>query len=76
MCCFQGKIELAKLEAPPVELTNLLKDSDAVSRQFRENIWRYNNALAMTSLGCKVDESVNCGGGGPYMFKIQEHLVH
>jgi len=24
----------------------------------------------MTSLGCKLDESVNCGNG-PYVFKIQ-----
>jgi hypothetical protein len=29
----------------------------------------------MTSLGCKVDESVN-RGNGPYVFKIQGHLSH
>ena len=29
----------------------------------------------MTSLGCKVDESVNCGNG-PYVFKVQGCLSH
>ncbi|KDQ32681.1 hypothetical protein PLEOSDRAFT_153646 [Pleurotus ostreatus PC15] len=76
MCCYQGKIQLASLEAPPLELDNLLRDNSPASKEFRENIRRYNNALAMTSLGCKIDDSINRGGGGPYMFKIQGRLTH
>lgn len=29
----------------------------------------------MTSLGCKVDELIN-HGGGPYVFKVQGRLIH
>ena len=75
MCCLQGKIVLAKLERPPPELRNFLRSDDPPSKQFRNNIQRYNNALAMTSLGCKVDDTVN-RGGGPYVFKVQGRLTH
>ncbi|KAF9495467.1 hypothetical protein BDN71DRAFT_1391594 [Pleurotus eryngii] len=76
MCCYQGKIQLASLEALPLELDNLLRDNSPASKEFQENIRHYNNALAMTSLGCKIDDSINCGDGGPYMFKIQGCLTH
>jgi hypothetical protein len=59
MCCKSGKVKLPKLEAPPVEISNLLSGQDQCAKKFREHIQKYNNALAMTSLGCKVDESVN-----------------
>ncbi len=75
MCCFQGKIKLAPLHNPPPELNNLFGGQTPQAKQFRENIRRYNNALAMTSLGCKVDESVN-RGNGPYVFKVQGRLSH
>ena len=51
MCCFSGKIKLPKFEDPPVELLNLLQGQDSLSKEYRENIRQYNNALAMTSLG-------------------------
>ena len=75
MYCFQGKIKLAPLHNLPLELSNLYTSQTPQAKGFRENIRRYNNALAMTSLGCKVDESVN-RGNGPYMFKIQGRLSH
>jgi hypothetical protein len=75
MCCFQGKIKLAQLHDLPRELDDLFRGQTPQAKEFRENIRRYNNALAMTSLGCKVDESVN-RGHGPYVFKIQGRLSH
>jgi len=75
ICCFQGKIKLAHLHNLPPELNTLFRDQTPIAKEFRENIRRYNNALAMTSLGCKVDESVN-RGNGPYVFKIQGRLSH
>jgi len=75
MCCFQGKIKLAPLHNLPPELRNLYTSQTPQAKEFQENIRRYNNALAMTSLGCKVDESVN-RGNGPYVFKIQGRLSH
>jgi len=75
ICCFQGKIKLAHLHNLPPELDNLFRGQNSQAKEFRNNIRRYNNALAMTSLGCKVDESVN-HGNGPYVFKVQGHLSH
>jgi hypothetical protein len=75
ICCYQGKIKLTLLHNLPPELHNLYTSQNPHAKQFRENIRRYNNALAMTSLGCKVDESVN-RGNGPYVFKIQGRLSH
>ena len=76
MCCFKGKIRLPKIEAPPAELLSYLRGQDSISKEFRDNIRQYNNALAMTSLGCTQDHSINRAGGGPWVFKIQGRLCH
>jgi hypothetical protein len=76
MCCTSSKIKLPKLADPPGEILNFLSGQDHISKQFHENIRKYNNALAMTSLGCKVDDSVNCNGAGPYVFKVHRQLSH
>jgi hypothetical protein len=75
MCCFSGKMDLPNLHEPPPELHQLLTGTDDVAKNFRKNIRRYNNALAMTSLGCKTDDSLN-QGGGPYVFKVHGKLTH
>ena len=74
-CCFNGKIDLPKLHEPPPELRQLLEGTDVVAKNFCKDIRRYNNALAMTSGGCKTDNSVN-QGSGPYVFKIHGKLTH
>jgi hypothetical protein len=75
-CCLSGKISLPQLDPPPIELRNLLFGQDTDSKHFRQNIRKYNNALAMTSLGCETDHTVNEGGGGPYVFKVHGQLSH
>nr|GFA12666.1 helitron helicase-like domain-containing protein [Tanacetum cinerariifolium] len=42
---------------------------------FMENIRAYNQMFSMTSLGARVDESINIGRG-PYVFKISGQLYH
>ena len=76
MCCTSGKIKLPKLEGPPQEIRNLLSGQDEIAKKFRVHIRNYNNTLAMTSLGCNVDESVNRNGAGPYVFKVHGKLIH
>ena len=76
MCCTSGKIKLPKLADPPGEILNLLSGQDHIAKKFRENIRRYNNALAMTSLGCKIDDNVNRNGAGPWVFKVHGQLSH
>ena len=68
-------MDLPKLHEPPPELLLLLTGTDDIAKNFREDIRRYNNALAMTSLGCKTDNSVN-QGEGPYVFKVHGKLTH
>ena len=70
MCCFKAKIRLPRIKVPPAELLNYLWGQDIISKEFRDNIRQYNNAFAMTSLGCTQDHFINRAGGGPWVYKI------
>lgn len=74
-CCYSGKISLPWLHPVPPELYNLLSDPDRREKAFRERIRNYNNALAMTSVGRQLDNSLN-NGGGPWIFKLHGELTH
>ena len=76
MCCFSGKIKIPRLDDPPPELLHLLSGQEDICKKFREHIRNYNNALAMTSLGCDQDRAINRDGNGPYVFKVQGRLYH
>ena len=54
MCCYSRKIKVPKLDDPPPELLHLLVGQEDICKKFYDHICNYNNALAMTSLGCKV----------------------
>lgn len=74
-CCQQGKISLQLPQDPPRDLYNLFTQRDALSKEFIKHIRMYNSAFAFTSLGVKLDYTVNAGTG-PYCFKIQGELHH
>jgi hypothetical protein len=74
MCCAHGKIKLRLLWIPPTPLYNLFTGDYDDAKEFRSNIVQYNAALAFTSLGVKVDESVV--GHGPPVFRIHGELRH
>ena len=82
ICCLSGKIVLPPLHPVPPELLHLLTAQDDISKSFHDHIRTYNNALTMTSIGRKIDESVNNGeqavnnGFGPYVFKLHGELCH
>ena len=76
MCCLSGKIKIPRLDDPPLELLHLLSGQEDICKKFRERIRNYNNALAMTSLGCDQDRAINRDGNGPYVFKVQGRLYH
>ena len=76
MCCTQGKISLPPLHHPPPELSLLLVSQEDEGIQFRKNIRNYNNALAMTSVGRHLDNSLNAAGGGAYSFRLHGELIH
>lgn len=76
LCCQQGKIKLPISKPTPPFLENLLDPSKGPkSLLFRENIRAYNSMFAFTSMGAKVDHSIN-SGLGPYIFKISGQVHH
>jgi hypothetical protein len=74
-CCSEGRVRLPALEAPPEPLRTLFTSNDSNSKSFREDIWKYNRALAFTSLGVTEDHSINRGRGQP-VFRICGELCH
>ena len=74
-CCLNGKVQLPHFSDPPPELSHLLSSNDPDAKNFRDHIRRYNDALAMTSVGRKLDPSV-FGGAGTYVFKVHGALSH
>jgi len=75
MCCLQGQIQLPPLQPLTGILYNYLTGNNYPSREFRNNIWQYNVAFAMTSVRVKINNSVTRQSGS-YCFKIQGELHH
>jgi hypothetical protein len=75
ICCLQGKIKLPLLSDPPKELKDLYERRDLDSDHFLQNIRRYNNSFAMTSVGGNIDRAIN-DGGGPWIYRIRGELRH
>jgi hypothetical protein len=75
ICCYSGKISLPFLHPLPQELHHLFTTSDDRGKAFCHHIHNYNNALAMTSVGRDVDDTLN-NGGGPWIFKLHGELTH
>lgn len=76
MCCLQGKVELPLLRSPPPALKKLFFDkSSNQSKNFHANIRQYNNMFSFTSMGGKIDHSID-NGGGPYSFVLSGMNYH
>lgn len=75
MCCMRGKIKLPILNEPPEFLQGLLTNDDDISKHFRDNIRAFNMMFSFTSLGGKIDNSVN-SGKGPKIFKLHGENYH
>lgn len=65
ICCQRGNVLLPLLQKPPQLLYNLISGGDHRSQHFRQNIRAYNSMFSFTSIGGKVDSSMNNGGGPP-----------
>ena len=79
MCCYQGKIILPPLQPVPEVLQQYFVSQDQVSKAFCDQIRNYNSALAFTSVGRVLDDSINRAHGpnrGPYTFKLRGELIH
>ncbi|CAH1445774.1 unnamed protein product [Lactuca virosa] len=75
LCCGYGKVELPPLKEAPSSYQNLYKSVDSKSKHFMKNIRRYNSMFSFTSMGGKVDSSIN-KGNAPYIFKLSGQNYH
>ncbi|KAN0072880.1 hypothetical protein V8E54_008994 [Elaphomyces granulatus] len=70
ICCSEGAVKLPPIQDPP-------GCGPCTSRiptvQFRDNICRYNSALAFTSINFRADDRL---AGGFRPFQIQGELYH
>lgn len=65
ICCQKGTVQLPLLEKPPYLLSSLMSGGDNRSNHFKENIRAYNSMFSFTSIGGKVESSINNGSGPP-----------
>ncbi|XP_071738942.1 uncharacterized protein [Rutidosis leptorrhynchoides] len=75
LCCLNGKVELPKLKQPPQLLIQLLKGDSKISKNFIENVRRYNMMFSFTSMGGKLDYSVN-SGNAPFVYRMHGQNYH
>ncbi|XP_074300899.1 uncharacterized protein LOC141632235 [Silene latifolia] len=61
LCCSDGKVELPFLQQPPELIKSLLTGQHRFSNHYRENIRAYNSMFSFTSMGGKIDHSINQG---------------
>ena len=76
MCCLHGKVQLPLFKPPPSFFYNLFFEKHtSTSKKFHANIRQYNNMFSFTSMGGKIQHSLN-SGGGPYSFVLSGKNYH
>ncbi|CAH1433231.1 unnamed protein product [Lactuca virosa] len=75
LCCGYGKVELPPLKEPPQSYKQLYHAVDSKSKYFMKNIRRYNSVFSFTSMGGKVDSSINRGNAS-YIFRLSGQNYH
>ncbi|XP_076900484.1 uncharacterized protein LOC143554659 [Bidens hawaiensis] len=75
LCCSTGDVQLPDIKPPPMSYMNLFLGHDSTSKYFLQNIRRYNSMFSFTSLGGKIDNSIN-RGDAPYTFRLGGENYH
>ena len=76
LCCSMGKINLKQLEGPPAYLQSLMYGNESdEAKMFRDNIRIYNTMFSFTSMGGRIDKSINTGGA-PHVFRLNGQNHH
>ena len=76
ICCSKGKVSIPQAPPAPKPLVDLFLNDDTKSQNFKNNIRMYNSMFAFTSMGGKVDDSINKKGSGPYVFRLHGQTYH
>ncbi|KAL6564888.1 hypothetical protein OROMI_016338 [Orobanche minor] len=75
LCCKSGNVVLPMMKKPPRILRDLIYGRDRRSSHFVDNIRSYNSMFSFTSMGGKIDKSVNRGGSPP-IFRLNGQNHH
>nr|KAJ0201995.1 hypothetical protein LSAT_V11C600327630 [Lactuca sativa] len=75
LCCGYGKVELPALKNSPSSYVHLFTSGDSKSKHFMKNIRSYNSMFSFTSMGGKIDSSIN-RGNAPYIFRLSGQNYH
>jgi len=72
-----GKVQLPTIKKPPMLLEKLIKNQHPLSSHFMKYIRQYNNMFSFTSMGGRIDKTIN-NGNAPYIFRLNgenRHLI-
>ncbi|XP_076939452.1 uncharacterized protein LOC143608186 [Bidens hawaiensis] len=75
LCCYNGKVELPDVRQPDETYLELFHGESAMSKYFLKNIRRFNSIFSFTSMGGKIDHSIN-RGDAPYTFRLSGENYH
>ncbi|KAK9075631.1 hypothetical protein SSX86_003957 [Deinandra increscens subsp. villosa] len=75
LCCGYGKVELPELKEAPANYQELFLGVDSKSKYFLNSIRRYNSMFSFTSMGGKIDSSIN-KGNAPFIFRLGGENYH
>ncbi|XP_076909337.1 uncharacterized protein LOC143566550, partial [Bidens hawaiensis] len=75
LCCGTGDVQLPDIKPSPMSYVNLFLGHDSTSKYFLQNIRRYNSMFSFTSLGGKIDNSINRGNVS-YTFRLGGENYH
>ncbi|XP_021986335.1 uncharacterized protein LOC110882679 [Helianthus annuus] len=75
ICCSYGKVLLPDLKQPLDILIDLYVGANAKSNFFQKYIRRYNSMFSFTSMGGRIDKSIN-RGNAPYIFQLSGQNYH
>ncbi|XP_076937348.1 uncharacterized protein LOC143604896, partial [Bidens hawaiensis] len=74
-CCYNGKVELPDVRQPDDTYLQLFRGDSAISKYFLKNIRRFNSMFSFTSMGGKIDHSIN-KRNAPYTFRLSGENYH
>lgn len=74
LCCSKGTIKLPRTPPTPAYLLNIY-NHPVKGKRFRNQIRLYNTMFAFTSMGGRVDNSIN-NGSSPYVYRLNGQNHH
>ncbi|XP_019173546.1 PREDICTED: uncharacterized protein LOC109169127 [Ipomoea nil] len=75
LCCSHGKIKLSPTNIPPLAIRQLFFNQDQKSTHFLKNIRSFNNMFCFTSMGGKIDRTIN-NGSAPPTYRLHGQNFH